>query len=108
MLEKVWREAGSDGVLFVGLDTEDVRDDARAFLRRFRVTYLNVREGDNATVRRYGATGLPETFFISSRGQIVAHVVGAITAEQLRAGIRAAQSGRPTKTILGGERRGVR
>lgn len=108
VLERVWREAGRSGVLFVGLDMEDVRDDARAFLREFRSTYPNIREGAKATSRRYGATGLPETFFISSRGQIVSHVIGAVTAEQLRAGIGAAQTGRPAPTVLGGARRAVR
>lgn len=108
VLERGWRAAGPNGVLFVGLDMQDVRGDARAFLREFRITYLNLREGDNAIARRYGVTGLPETFFISSRGKIVSHVVGAITATQLRAGITAAEANRAAATVMGGDRQAVR
>ena len=102
MLERGWREAGPNGVQFVGLDMQDVRGDARAFLRAFRITYLNIREGDNATARRYGVTGLPETFFISSRGKIVSHVVGAITAKQLApASPRPRRAARPRRSWVG-------
>jgi cytochrome c biogenesis protein CcmG/thiol:disulfide interchange protein DsbE len=104
VLERGWRDAGQQGVLFVGLDMQDVRGDAREFLREFSITYPNIREGDKATSRRYGMTGLPETFFISARGQVVGHVIGALTAEQLRAGVDAARSGRPAQAKEGGER----
>ena len=105
VLERAWREAGPDGVLFVGLDTRDVRDDARAFLREFNVSYLNIREGDKTISRRYGATGLPETFFIDRDGQIVGHVIGAVNLEQLRAGADAARFSRSVPAMRGGARR---
>jgi cytochrome c biogenesis protein CcmG/thiol:disulfide interchange protein DsbE len=103
VIERSWRQAGPQGVLFLGLDMQDVRDDAREFLHEFSITYPNVREGDKATARRYGMTGIPETFFISARGLVVGHVIGAITPEQLRAGIGAARSGRPQQAAPGGE-----
>jgi cytochrome c biogenesis protein CcmG/thiol:disulfide interchange protein DsbE len=108
VLERGWREAGRQGVLFIGLDMQDVRDDAREFLREFSITYPNIREGDKATSRRYGMTGIPETFFISARGQVVGHVIGALTPEQLRAGVEAARNGRPAQTSEGGERKPTR
>ena len=86
------------------LDIQDGRDGARAFIREFGISYLNVREADTATSRRYGATGLPEAFFITRRGKIVGHVIGAISPEQLRARIEAAQSGRPVPPTRGGAR----
>jgi cytochrome c biogenesis protein CcmG/thiol:disulfide interchange protein DsbE len=108
VLESGWREAGPRGVLFLGLDMQDVRDDARDFLREFSITYPNIREGDKATAQRYGMTGIPETFFISARGRVVGHVIGALTPEQLRAGVEAARSGRPAQTAEGGERKPTR
>ncbi len=108
VLERGWRESGRRGVLFVGLDMQDVTGDARDFLRAFRISYLNIREGDKDTARRYGATGLPETYFISARGRVVAHVIGAITPEQLREGVAAARSGRPVRLGAGGESRPTR
>lgn len=108
VLERGSRRAARRGVLFVGLNMQDAPGDAREFLREFRVTYPNVREGDNRTARRYGATGLPETFFIDAGGRAVAHVIGAITADQLRDGIAAARSGNPTVLGAGGASRPAR
>ncbi len=96
-----WRQAGRQGVLFLGLDMQDVTDDAREFLREFRISYPNVREGGKETSRRYGGTGLPETYLISARGQVVGHVIGALTPAQLRGGVAAARDGRPAATRLG-------
>jgi cytochrome c biogenesis protein CcmG/thiol:disulfide interchange protein DsbE len=108
VLERGWRQAGRQGVLFLGLDMQDVTGDAREFLREFSISYPNVREAGKETSRRYGMTGLPETFFISARGQVVGHVIGALTSAQLRAGVAAARSGRPAQAGEGGERRSTR
>jgi cytochrome c biogenesis protein CcmG, thiol:disulfide interchange protein DsbE len=91
--------------LFLGLDMQDVTGDAREFLREFSVSYPNVHEAGKETSRRYGMTGIPETFFISAGGQVVRHIIGALTDEQLRAGVAAARSGRPAQASQGGERR---
>jgi cytochrome c biogenesis protein CcmG/thiol:disulfide interchange protein DsbE len=108
VLERGWREASHEGVLFLGLDMQDVRADAREFLREFSISYPNVHEAGKEISRRYGMTGLPETFFISARGRIVGHVIGALTGSQLREGVAAAISGRPAKAMLGGERQPTR
>jgi cytochrome c biogenesis protein CcmG/thiol:disulfide interchange protein DsbE len=108
VLERGWRQAGRHGVLFVGLDMQDVTGDAREFLREFSISYPNVREAGRETARRYGITGLPETFFISARGQVVGHVIGALAPGQLRAGVAAARSGRAAPASEGGERQPAR
>lgn len=108
VLERGWLEAGRARVLFVGLNMQDVREDAREFLGEFRITYPNVREGGRDTARRFGATGLPETYFISRRGQVVGHVIGALTPAQLRDGVAAARAGRPRTLGAGGDRRPTR
>jgi len=107
-LERGWREQGRRGVLFLGLNMQDITDDARAFIRDFGLTYPNVRDRGNEVARRYGATGLPETFFISATGNVVAHVIGVVSAQQLRDGVAAAQAGRPLGVKEGGERRSTR
>lgn len=108
VLERGWRAAGRHGVLYLGLDIRDVRGDAREFLNEFSISYPNVRESDDATARRYGATGIPETFFISARGRVVGHVIGELSSDQLRAGVTAARTGRPAKAREGGERQATR
>lgn len=108
VLEAGWRKAKRQGVLFAGVDMQDVRSDAREFLRTFRVSYLTVRDRGKTTSQRYGATGIPETYFVSKGGNVVAHVLGAIAPEQLAAGISAARSGRPIARTDGGDRRQAR
>jgi hypothetical protein len=55
--------------------------------------------------RNYGATGIPETYFISARGEVVGHVSGVISPRELRDGITAARSGQPLGLRSGGARR---
>jgi cytochrome c biogenesis protein CcmG/thiol:disulfide interchange protein DsbE len=104
-LQREWTAQRARGVVFLGLDMQDITDDARAFVREFRLTYPMVREGSNDTARRYGTTGIPETFFISRRGQVVGHVIGAASARQLRVGVAAARAGRPLGPQQGGDQR---
>lgn len=108
VLESAWRRQGSDGALFVGLNQQDITDDSRAFTRQLGVTYLNIRDRGNSVARRYGVSGLPETFFIDRSGAVVGHVIGVVSAQQLRAGIAAASRGRPLGVRTGGEQRSVR
>jgi cytochrome c biogenesis protein CcmG/thiol:disulfide interchange protein DsbE len=100
-----WRSHGPQGVLYLGLNMQDVTDDALDFVEEFDVRYPNVREPDNATAQAYGATGIPETYFVSARGRVVGHVIGVVTEEQLDAGARAARAGEVVGSLTGGERR---
>ncbi len=104
-LVRAWRRARPRGVLFVGLNMQDATQDAGDFMNHFGIDYLNIRDPTNETAHRYGATGVPETFFISTRGDIVNHVIGVVSPAQLRAGIAAAVGGRPEAARQGGERR---
>lgn len=35
-----------------------------------------------------GAAGIPETFFVSAKGDVVGHIIGVVTARQLDEGCR--------------------
>jgi cytochrome c biogenesis protein CcmG, thiol:disulfide interchange protein DsbE len=107
-LERAWKAARPRGVVFVGLNMQDVTEDARDFMTEFRIGYLNVRDESNDVALDYGVTGIPETFFITARGEVVAHVIGAISPQQLREGMAAAERGRPLGALQGGERRSTR
>lgn len=80
-------------VHFVGVDVQDLRADALAFLREFEVPYVSVRDEANRTYRAYGLTGVPETFYVDARGRIVAHSPGPVSAESLERDIAAAVEG---------------
>jgi cytochrome c biogenesis protein CcmG, thiol:disulfide interchange protein DsbE len=101
-LEAAWRQTRNQGVLFLGLNMQDITGDARGFLWEFGVSYPTIRDPTDATARSWGATGIPETYFLSSRGEVVGHVVGVVSEAQLRTGVAAARSGRVVGTEGGG------
>jgi cytochrome c biogenesis protein CcmG/thiol:disulfide interchange protein DsbE len=107
VLEKTWKRHGKDGVLFVGLDAQDAREDARDFIGQFGLTFPHVRDPGNDTQRAWGVTGLPETYFIAADGRVVGHVIGTVDEQQLADGIKAAKDGRPVGAEDGGEQRPV-
>lgn len=108
LLEAVWRDARARGTLFLGLNMQDLTEDAREFLLQFDVTFLNIRDPSNDIAREWGVTGIPETFFISSEGKVVGHVIGAISPDVLQAGVTAAERGRLVGALEGGDRRPIR
>ena len=95
--------AEAEGVLFVGIDTEDASEDARDFIRQFGITFPHVRDNGRDTRRDWGVTGLPETYFVGADGRVVGHVIGTVDPAQLRDGIAAAKAGRPQSAAEGGE-----
>lgn len=103
LLQEGWRRYGRQGVLFLGLDMQDLTGDARDFLREFSISYPTIREPSNGVARTYGVTGIPETFFIAPDGNIVSHVIGVISEEQLAAGVAAAKSGEVVGALEGGD-----
>jgi len=108
VLEKAWKQQSGNDVLFLGLDAQDAREDARDFISQFGLTFPHVRDPGNDTQRAWGVTGLPETYFIAADGSVVGHVIGTVDDGQLRDGIAAARSGRPVGSDQGGEQRPVK
>ncbi|MDQ6751479.1 MAG: TlpA family protein disulfide reductase [Actinomycetota bacterium] len=108
VLQRAWQRAGRDGVLFLGLNMQDITDDAHAFTRDLGVSYPSIRDRSNSIAQRWGVTGLPETFFISPAGRVVGHVIGAVSAQQLASGIAAARAGGGLGVEGGGARRKTR
>jgi len=108
VLQRGWRKARERGVLFIGLNIQDTREDALNFVRGLRQDFPNVKDPTNETSRRWGVTGIPETFFISRRGDVVGHVIGTVTDEQLADGVAAALNRRPRGADEGGDQRPTR
>ncbi|MDR7418305.1 MAG: redoxin domain-containing protein [Armatimonadota bacterium] len=78
-LEVTWQRYRDRGVVFVGVNVQDLTPKALAFLNETRATYPNVRDKDNTVYRAYGLTGVPETFFVSREGRIVKKFPGVVT-----------------------------
>ena len=96
LLERTWRRYKDDGVVFLGVNIKDAESDAKKFVEDFDITYPVVRDVRQELTRRFGVTGIPETFFVdhnwtfigaesgARQGQQQGSVVlGAISEEQL-------------------------
>lgn len=76
-------------IAFVGIDVQDLKSSARAFLRRYKVNYVSVRDGSDKTYNAYGLTGVPETYFVDRKGRTLAHAIGRMSAHDLMQNVRA-------------------
>jgi cytochrome c biogenesis protein CcmG, thiol:disulfide interchange protein DsbE len=74
----------------VGVDWNDALGGARAFIRRNRWTFPNVRDGDGTVGNRYGLSGLPNTFVLDSGGRIVRVLRGPQTVADFERALHAA------------------
>lgn len=96
VLEGISREFHADGLIVVGIDTQDLEEPARRFVTEHGITYLNVRDPDGAVGRLFGATGVPETFFVSADGLVRGKFAGEQTEPAIwRETVRALLAGRP-------------
>jgi thiol-disulfide isomerase/thioredoxin len=76
-------------VQIIGMDSQDERSAALSLLRRSRVTYPVAADPARATASRYGAPGIPATYFLNARHQIVKIDFGWLSWRKLRTGLRA-------------------
>jgi cytochrome c biogenesis protein CcmG/thiol:disulfide interchange protein DsbE len=72
---KRWR---GKNVVFLGVDAKDDRGYARAFLKKYGITYANVYDGKGSQIGRYGVTGYPETYFIDPDGRVRHRIAGPV------------------------------
>jgi cytochrome c biogenesis protein CcmG/thiol:disulfide interchange protein DsbE len=87
---RAWAAKNKD-VVFLGVNAQDLKGPARAYLKRYGVTYLNVRDALGSTWPKWGVTGVPETFFVDRRGRVVPpHIAGQASRQAIDDGIRRA------------------
>jgi cytochrome c biogenesis protein CcmG/thiol:disulfide interchange protein DsbE len=81
-LESMWRRYRPRGLVVVGVAFNDGKSDARAFARKYGMTYpIAIDGGSNHdhTATAYGITGVPQTFLVDRGGRIVGDpVVGPL------------------------------
>jgi cytochrome c biogenesis protein CcmG/thiol:disulfide interchange protein DsbE len=83
LLERTWRAYKDRAVVFIGVDIQDKEEDALNYIREFDITYPNAPDPTGEVSIDYGVSGLPVTFFISRKGEIVSRWVGAIEKKVL-------------------------
>ncbi len=81
--ERVHVDRG-DEVRFVGLNTQDTRDQADALVEQTGVTYDLGLDPDGALFTDFEVVSMPSTFFVDADGAVVHRHAGLLTEQQLR------------------------
>jgi cytochrome c biogenesis protein CcmG/thiol:disulfide interchange protein DsbE len=84
--EKKWRDKG---VIFVGLDSLDKQDAAKAYEKEYGIGYTSLFDPDGKQAPIWGVTGYPETFFIDKSGRIVSKFISSIDEATMDSSIQA-------------------
>jgi cytochrome c biogenesis protein CcmG/thiol:disulfide interchange protein DsbE len=83
-LERFQRQHGGGAFTVVGIDSRDLSGDGRNFVRRYGLSYPQLRDGNGDIAHEFGTTGVPENFLIDPRGKVRLLVRGPITSVYLR------------------------
>lgn len=81
-LVRVAAATKAQGVRFVGIDTRDTPDAARAFVRAFNVPYPSIIDRDGQVLLNFNGLipgyAVPSTVVIDPAGKIAARMIGRI------------------------------
>ena len=80
VLEAVWDRYREKGVIVLGVDIQDLTEDALAFIKEYRLTYPSLRDGSDDSKTSLEATGVPETYLIDRTGRIALHIAGPVSS----------------------------
>jgi cytochrome c biogenesis protein CcmG/thiol:disulfide interchange protein DsbE len=83
-LNELQEERGGPGFTVLGVDTEDLSPDARAFVKRYGMRYPQLRDGQGELADDFGTTGVPESYLFDPRGKLRESQAGPVTEEILR------------------------
>lgn len=82
-----------DRVRFVGVVYDDEPGKIKDFLRDNGSSYPTLVDAAGKTAIAYGVYGVPETFFLDSKGVIVAKFEGAVSPDVIESNLRKAARG---------------
>lgn len=79
MIEALWNDYKKTGdVVFLGVNIQDSRANAQAFMDEFSLTYPNLFDPTAKIAYLYGVTALPSTFIVDKKGELAERFVGAL------------------------------
>jgi len=78
LLERTHRRIAPRRATVLGVNYKDIPEDALAFVRRFRLSFPNLRDRDGEFAEAYASRAFPETFVIDRRGRVAARRRGPV------------------------------
>jgi peroxiredoxin len=87
-LERVWQASRSRDVQFVGLNSKDDTTAAKAFVRRYALTYPSLDGNDGRVLLTFRhslpSEAIPTTWVIDRQGRVAARILNEVTEATLR------------------------
>jgi len=83
VLEAFQRHHGDGAFTVLGIDSRDLSGDGQDFVRRYGLSYPQLRDGDGDTAHDFGTTGVPENFLIDPAGKVRLLRVGPVDEDYL-------------------------
>jgi cytochrome c biogenesis protein CcmG, thiol:disulfide interchange protein DsbE len=83
-LERFYRAHRGQRFTILGVDSNDLSDDALSFVHRYGITYPQLRDGSgDFSQGELGTTGVPESFLVTPDGKLALHRLGPVTPAYL-------------------------
>jgi cytochrome c biogenesis protein CcmG/thiol:disulfide interchange protein DsbE len=83
-LEQFQRQHRGQNFTVLGIDTRDLSGDGREFVKKYGLTYPQLRDGNGDGAKDFGTTGVPENFLVDPRGKVRLLRPGPVNGEYLR------------------------
>jgi cytochrome c biogenesis protein CcmG, thiol:disulfide interchange protein DsbE len=83
LLQEISLQYADQGVVVLGIDSQDATSDGRAFADHYHLTYPLLHTAGSDLSHRWGVTGYPETFLIDRGGRVVRHFPGAVSGSDV-------------------------
>lgn len=83
-LNRLQEERGGPRFTVVGVDSNDLSPDARAFVERYDVRYPQLHDGDGQLAKDFGTTGVPESYLFDPQGKLRVPWRGPVDERVLR------------------------
>jgi cytochrome c biogenesis protein CcmG/thiol:disulfide interchange protein DsbE len=82
-LERFQQEHGGPKFTVLGIDSRDLTDDGREFVKSYGLSYPQLRDGNGDAAHDYGTTGVPENFLVDPAGKVRLLVPGPVSEDYL-------------------------
>jgi cytochrome c biogenesis protein CcmG, thiol:disulfide interchange protein DsbE len=92
LLERAQRELLRHRGTVLGVTYQDASPDSQGFVRRFHLTYPNLRDPTEGLAQAFGTKQVPETFLIDRGGRLAAIARGEVDGAFLKRAVSLAES----------------
>lgn len=80
---EAFKDKHEDELVVVGINTEDLTEDALAFVEEFGLSWEMLRDGEGERKDAFGIVALPESFLVDPAGRVALIRRGAVDEEYL-------------------------